>query len=64
MTEEQQLAALHKERGCVCNGSLLKHSDPLDMLVESILDVALAERRDEAAITIRDLIYKYATGAR
>lgn len=33
--------------------------DSFDLLVESVLDVALEERRDEAAITIRDLIYKY-----
>lgn len=62
MTEEQQLAALHKERGCVCGGTLLTHDDPLAMLVETVLDVTLEQRRDEAAITIRDLIDKYAQG--
>lgn len=37
--------------------------NPLDVLVETILDVALEEHRDDAAITIRDLIYKDAIPA-
>lgn len=34
-------------------------ADALDELVDTILDVAMEERRDEAAITIRDLIWKF-----
>lgn len=59
MTETQQLAALHRERGCVCGGTLLMHNDPLAILVETILDIALRESRADAAITLRDLISKY-----
>lgn len=38
-------------------------TNPLDLLVENIMDVALANGRDDARIIIRDLIYKDAESA-
>lgn len=61
--QTQALSDLHRERNCDCHGTLMERADPLDVLVENILDVALEHGRDDARIIVRDLIYKDATAA-
>lgn len=62
--QTQALSELHRAHNCDCQGNLMEGKvDPLDALVESILDVALEHGRDDARIIIRDLIYKDAATA-